>query len=141
MKLTTSSLSGLVPLNMIIANPIKAQEASRATKLCDPDRGALTVPFDESQGPAPFETPAFPTCHSQLIQWKIHRWLAVKGVFFGQSGGCGHGTPDAVPGDRDVTYMSVSGRSDLSVRCPRNTYENEWDNLQASAAPDRTLGS
>ncbi len=60
-------------------------------------------------------TPAFPRPTRNLFQWKLHRWLAVKGVFFGQSGRCGHGTPDAVSGDRDVTYMSISRRSDLSV--------------------------
>ncbi len=38
----------------------------------------------------------------------------------------------------DRTFLSV--RLDLSVRCPRNTYVNEWDKLQASVAPDRPLG-
>ncbi len=62
------------------------------------------------------------------------------GDFFGQSGRCGHGTPEAVPGDRDVTHMSISGRSDLSVRCPKSTYENEWNKLHASEPTDRPLG-
>ncbi len=37
------------------------------------------------------------------------------GDFFGQSGRYGRETPEAVPGGRDVTYMSISGRSDISV--------------------------
>ncbi len=66
--------------------------------------------------------------YSQLIQWKLHRWFSVKGVLFGQSGRCGHGTPDSVPGDRDVTYMSISGdqtflsaRSDLLLPAVQET--------------------
>ncbi len=37
------------------------------------------------------------------------------GLFSADRGRYGHGTPEAVPGDRDVAYMSISGRSDLSV--------------------------
>ncbi len=57
------------------------------------------------------------------------------GEFFGQSGRCRHGTPEAVPGDRDVTHMSISGRSDLSVRCPKSTHENEWNKLYTRQSP------
>ncbi len=54
-----------------------------------------------------FATPASPTSHSQLIQWKSGS--RSRGSFSADRGRYGHGTPDAVPGDRDVAYMSISG--------------------------------
>ncbi|KAL0153487.1 hypothetical protein M9458_051207, partial [Cirrhinus mrigala] len=51
------------------------------------------------------------------------------GLFSANRGRCGHGTPDAVPGDRDVTCASVSGP--IGPLCPtvQTTPENEWDKL------------
>ncbi len=58
------------------------------------------------------------------------------GDFLGQSGRYGHGTPDSVPGDRDV-YVNFGA---IGRFCPtvRKT-ENKWDKLHAQETPSDVL--